>query len=67
MMLKGGGLSDSLPLVPERMVESAAMMLLRGGGLPYSLPLVPERMAASSWEGLLVDNGDDGGGEALLE
>ncbi len=64
--LEEGGLSDSLPLLLERMVELAAM-LLGGGGLPDSLPLVLERMAASSWEGMLIDNGDDGEGEASLE
>ncbi len=44
-----------------------AAVLLGGGGLPDSLPLVPERMAASSWEGMLVDNGDNGEGETSLE
>jgi hypothetical protein len=46
MSLGGRGLLESLPLVPERMVDSAAMSL-GGGGLPDTLPLVPERMATS--------------------
>ncbi len=55
----GGGLSDSLPLVPERMGESAGILLVVGG-LPDSLALVPERMAASSWQGMLVNDADNG-------
>jgi hypothetical protein len=47
MLLGGGGLLESFPLVPKRMVDLAAM-LLGGGGLPDSLPLVPEGMDASS-------------------
>ncbi len=66
MLLGGGGISDSLLHVPERMVGLPAMTL-RGGGLPDSLPLVPERMATSSWEGMIANDGDDEEGEASLE
>ncbi len=37
----------------------SATLLLGGVGLSDSIPLVPERMAASSWEGMLVNDGDN--------